>query len=321
MRGLRKSRSVAAWRAARQPHRYTPRHGAQRPGVDPLTPTLQTTLARPVEGSGVGLHSGSPVRLRLDPAEAGHGVVFVRSDLGGLRVRAHVDSVRQTRLGTTLADSNGASVATVEHLMAALWGCGVDNVDVWLDGPEVPAMDGSAAPFASMIQGAGLRQLDEPRRAIRILRPVVVDEGDRRIAIRPAERLSVGFEIRFEHPAIGRQVCGFGGASEEFVEKVAPARTFGLESDVRALREAGFALGGSLDNAVVVGSDAVLNEGGLRMPDELVRHKVLDCLGDLYLAGGRVLGHVDALRSGHRLTIALLRAVFADDANWCWQER
>jgi len=287
---------------------------------DTVTDALQTTLRKSISCAGIGLHSGSEIHLTLHPASADSGISFVRSDLAGLAIPARYDLVTDTFLGTSLARDGVAQVATVEHLMAALWGCGVDNVVVELDGPEVPAMDGSSEPFVFLIECAGIEELEALRRSIRVLRPVSVDDGDKRIALHPAEALSVQFEIDFDNPVVGRQAFNFVGADGLFKTDLSRARTFGFEAEVAAMREAGLARGGSLDNAVVVGADRVLNEDGLRFRDEFVRHKVLDCLGDLFLAGARIIGRVEAVRAGHRLNNELLQALFADQANWCYDD-
>ncbi len=285
-----------------------------------MTDVSQTTLRKSISCAGIGLHSGSEIHLTLHPASADSGISFVRSDLAGLAIPARYDLVTDTVLGTSVARDGVAQVATVEHLMAALWGCGVDNAVIELDGPEVPAMDGSSEPFVFLIECAGIETLKAPRRSIRVLRPVSVDHGDKRISVTPAETLSVRFEIDFENPIIGRQVFDFKGVNGYFKSELSRARTFGLEAEVAAMHEAGLARGGSLDNAIVVGADRVLNEDGLRFNDEFVRHKVLDCLGDLFLAGAPILGRVEAVRAGHQLNNELLHALFADQANWCYDD-
>lgn len=280
----------------------------------------QTTLRRAIDCRGIGLHSGGEVQMTLRAAPAGTGIVFRRGDLGGERVPARYDRVAETRLCTSLEGDSGARVRTVEHLMAALWGCGVDNLLVDLDAEEVPAMDGSAEPFAFLVDCAGLEELDAPRRVVKVLRPVSVSEGESRIALLPDHGMSIRCEIAFDHSAIGAQACEFVPANGAFRHEVARARTFGFESDIAALRAAGLARGGSLKNAVVVGEDGVRNEEGLRFRDEFARHKALDCLGDLYLAGARIVARVEAVRAGHALNNRLLRALFADSANWCFAD-
>ncbi len=252
------------------------------------------------------------------PADS--GITFVRTDLAGLSIPARHDLVAETVLGTTLVADSGASVATVEHLMAAFWGCGVDNVMVELDGGEVPVMDGSSEPFVFLIECAGLEILAATRRQIRVLRPVVVEQGDKRIALYPDDTPSVHFEIAFDNPVIGCQALSFIGVNGAFRHDIASARTFGFEAEVAAMHAAGLARGGSLDNAIVVGEENILNQDGLRYDDEFVRHKVLDCVGDMYLAGGRIVGRIEAVRAGHELNNALLRALFADQENWCYED-
>ena len=282
-----------------------------------MTGTNQTTIRDAISCAGVGLHSGSTTRLTLQPAAANTGIVFVRSDLGGAAVAARYDLVADTTLGTTLEAEDGTTVSSVEHLMAALWGCGIDNLVIELDRPEVPALDGSAEPFVFLLECAGRHELAAPRHAIRVLRPVSVADGDKRIALIPDHELSVRFEIAFDNPVVGRQTLDLACVDGAFKAELARARTFGFLAEVASMREAGLAGGGSLENAVVVGDDRVLNDGGLRFPDEFVRHKVLDCLGDLYLAGAPLVCRVEAECSGHKLNNAVLRALFADDANWC----
>lgn len=285
-----------------------------------MTDAYQTTLRKSIGCAGIGLHSGSEIHLTLHPAPADSGITFVRSDLAGIEIPARYDLVTDTTLGTSLASDGAAQVATVEHLMAALWGCGVDNVVVELDGPEVPVMDGSSEPFVFLIECAGIETLDATRRSIRVLRPVSVEEADKQITLHPSDALSVRFEINFDNPVVGHQAYDFVGIDGLFKSDLSRARTFGFEAEVAAMHKAGLARGGSLDNAVVVGADRVLNEDGLRFRDEFVRHKVLDCLGDLFLAGARIIGRVEAVRAGHRLNNDLLRSLFSDSANWCFDD-
>jgi UDP-3-O-[3-hydroxymyristoyl] N-acetylglucosamine deacetylase len=219
-------------------------------------------------------------------------------------------------LGTTLGDRQGVGVGTVEHLMAALWGAGVDNLMVELNGPEVPIMDGSAEPFSFLLDCAGVIQQDAPARVIRVLRPVSIEDGDKRVEILPDDDFSIEFAIDFDSPLVLRQNLVFESGRGRFRGELSRARTFGFLRDVTAMRAAGLARGGSLDNAVVIDDDRVLNEDGLRFTDEFVRHKVLDLIGDLYLAGAPLIGQVIAHRAGHGLNNRLLRALFADAANW-----
>jgi UDP-3-O-[3-hydroxymyristoyl] N-acetylglucosamine deacetylase len=281
--------------------------------------THQTTLAGPAVCAGVGLHSGARARMTLRPAPADTGVVFRRVDLKGADnvIPLAPDAVTETRLGTTIANGRGASVATTEHFLAAVVGLGVDNLVVDIDGPEVPAMDGSAAPFARLIARAGLERLAAPRRVIRVLKPVEYVAADgRRARFEPAERPEIDIEIDFASDAVGRQRFEFAPDADTFADAVAPARTFAFASDVDALREAGLARGGSLENCVVIADGKVVNEEGLRFDDEFARHKALDALGDLALAGRAIFGRYVAERPGHAVNNAALRTLLADDSAW-----
>ena len=281
-----------------------------------MTAILQKTIKSPISCTGIGLHSGINVNMALRPAPVGTGIVFTRIDQGNALLPAAYDLVSETRLGTTLRNGDGVGLAAVEHLMAALWGCEIDNLFVDIDGPEVPAMDGSAAPFVFLMECAGVVEQGASRQAVRVCRSVEVIDGDKRIALTPADDFSVDLLIDFDNPMIARQSSCFHGGSFAFKTEISRARTFGFANEVAALHAAGFALGGSLENAVVVGEDRVLNEGGLRYDNEFVRHKTLDCVGDLYLAGAPLLAHVDAHCSGHGLNNEVLRALFASDRNW-----
>ncbi len=281
----------------------------------------QQTLAERVSCTGTGLHSGAPVRLELLPAREGTGIVFVRTDrTHAVEIPARPVGVTSTRLATTLG-SGAASVATVEHLLAALYGLGIDNVRVSLDGPELPVMDGSAASFVYLIRSAGIRVQREPRAVLRVLAPIEVDEGDRRIRIEPARWLRVSYAVDFAHPAIGRQELKLDRLdARRFETEIAPARTFGFLQDVRALWSAGLAQGGSLHNTVLLDDTRVMNEGGLRWPDEFVRHKVLDLLGDLALLGVAIEGHVKVERGGHALHHRLVTALLDRPKAWRLRE-
>jgi UDP-3-O-[3-hydroxymyristoyl] N-acetylglucosamine deacetylase len=277
----------------------------------------QTTLLRPINCVGIALHSGEKVSLTLKPAGAGSGVVFYRTDVPGSKeILARWDNVVDTRMCTVIGNEDGLTVGTVEHLMAALSGCHVDNVIIEVNGPEVPVMDGSAQPFVFLIECAGLQEQNIPRRVIEILKPVRVEIGDKLSEIVPSENFTVGFEIDFEEKAVARQQVTVSLINGTFKKEVARARTFGFMHEVEQLRAVGLALGGSLDNAVVVEGDKILNEGGLRYEDEFVRHKVLDAVGDLALSGAVMKGHYRGVRAGHALTNQLLRALFADPTAW-----
>jgi len=283
----------------------------------------QRTLKSRIPCVGVGVHSGRRVSLTLLPAPAGHGIVFRRTDLGR-DIPALYDRVVDTKLCTTIGEGS-ARVSTIEHLMAALAGAGVDNVVIEVDGPEVPIMDGSAAPFSFLLECAGIVALETPRKVVEILRPVRVTEGKAFAELRPFDNsggsvavptLDLEISIDFAEAAIGRQTRALRLTPENFREAVAPARTFALASDINQLRELGFARGGSLDNAVVVDGSKVLNPGGLRMKDEFAAHKLLDAVGDLALAGAALHGRFVADRPGHSLNNKLLKALFARPAAW-----
>jgi UDP-3-O-[3-hydroxymyristoyl] N-acetylglucosamine deacetylase len=277
----------------------------------------QHTVGRQVTCSGVGLHTGARVQVTLVPAPEDTGIVFVRTDINDGRraeVRAHVSRVVDTNLGTTLANSYGVKVATVEHLMSALAGCGIDNVRVMLSGPEVPIMDGSAEPFVFLVECAGLAEQSAPRRYLKVRETVEVRDGAGWMRLSPAADFHVSLEIDFDNPLVSQQSKHYNFGQTSFKNTVSRARTFGFAEEVSHLRSMGLALGGSLDNAIIVDRDTVLNHGGLRYQDEFVRHKILDCVGDLYLAGTQVIGHVEGHRSGHGLNAALLRELFRRDA-------
>ena len=281
---------------------------------------FEHTLAAPAICAGVGLHTGARVRLSIRPAPARAGIVFVRTDVRDRdnRVPAAAEAVVQTRLGTVIGNADGVTVATIEHLMAAMAALGVDNAVVELDGPEVPIMDGSAAPFVRLLDRAGRRRQDVPRRAVQILQPVEVVEGDKRAALLPADRFEVAFEIAFASAAVGRQAVDVVVDEDGFREELADCRTFGFLEDVEALRRAGLARGGSLENAVVVDGDRVLNPEGLRRPDEFVRHKALDAVGDLYVLGAPIIGRFEGRYAGHGLNNAVVRALLARPQAWRW---
>jgi len=285
----------------------------------------QRTLKSTINCSGVALHSGDKISMTLLPAEPGSGIVFRRTDIagGGAEIKAVFENVVDTNMCTTLGNSDGVTIATVEHLMAALSGSGIDNALIEVNGPEVPVMDGSAAPFVFLVECAGVVEQDAPRRYIRILKTITVDDGTKSAALFPTDAaggLTAGFEIDFESPAVSRQSISVGVNDGSFKKELSRARTFGFLHEVEALREAGLAKGGSLDNAVVVSGEKILNEDGLRYDDEFVRHKVLDAVGDLYLAGGGVLGRFHGVCSGHAANNRLLHALFADDDAWCYEE-
>jgi UDP-3-O-[3-hydroxymyristoyl] N-acetylglucosamine deacetylase len=271
-------------------------------------------VVRPVETAGVGLHSGSEVRLRILPNDPDGGLVFVRLDRNGAQIPASYRLLNGTVYSTSLC--RGADgVKTVEHVLSALHGLGIDNARIEIDGPEVPIMDGSATPFVDLIREAGVRSQRRKRRYLTLTRPVRVKEGDRQILALPANDFQATYAIDFPHPSIGRQAVRLAITEETYVASVAPARTFCLLRDVEAMRRDGLALGGSLENALVVGDDGPLN-GALRFPDEFVRHKVLDLVGDLALLETPIRAHIIAFKGGHRLHAALLRRIMATRASW-----
>jgi len=288
----------------------------------------QKTLRAPIGCSGVGLHSGKAINMTLKPAPIGFGVAFRRTDVTDRDslVPAHFDTVVDTRLCTCVGNAAGVTVGTIEHLMSALAGSGIDNVLVEIDGPEVPVMDGSSHPFVFLIECAGVVAQEAPRRAIKILEPVSVSEGGASARLDPADDgFSVSFEIDFPVAAIGHQTFEIDFPVTDtpaglYRGELAPARTFGLLEDVERLNRMGLALGGSLANAVVIGGGKVMNEEGLRFDDECVRHKALDAVGDLALAGAPIIGRFSGFKSGHAHTNLLLRALFARRDAWCWVE-
>lgn len=257
------------------------------------------TINANVSISGIGLHSGIYTRVALHPAAAGNGITFVRSDLDGLRIPALQASTTALDYATTVGKDDVA-VGTVEHLLSAIMACGITDVEIHIDGPEVPIIDGSALPFMHLIDAAGVRELGSTVRALRIKEPIEVVDGDKSIRIAPASRLILKYKIDFDHPAIGREAFQFDFEHDNFLRKIAPARTFGFMRDVEKLRAAGLARGGSVENCIVLDDKGVVN-GPLRFKDEFVRHKILDLLGDLALVGRPIVGEITANRAGHAL--------------------
>ncbi len=274
----------------------------------------QRTVRRHVSCAGIGLHSGNKVTLSLKPAPAGTGIRFRRVDLGGVEIPASVGNLAGIQYATGLA-RNEASVDTVEHLLAALVALGVDNVVVELNYPEVPIMDGSASPFVYLIQEAGIRPLAAPRRYLKVVRPISLSRGEKRIALFPSDHFKVTYSISFDHPLLRHQARTLQVTEGSFVEEIAPARTFGFLKEVELLRRNGLALGGSLENAVVLGETGVLNNS-LRFEDEFVRHKILDAVGDLALVGYPIIGHLVAHRAGHGLHTAFARRIVEESDAW-----
>jgi UDP-3-O-[3-hydroxymyristoyl] N-acetylglucosamine deacetylase len=274
----------------------------------------QRTLRRQVSCAGIGLHSGNKVTLSLKPAPANSGIRFRRTDLGNLEIQANVANLAGMHYATGLAQNEG-SVETVEHLLAALVSLGVDNVVVELNYPEVPIMDGSAAPFVYLIQEAGVRSLGVPKRVLKVLQPLELTRGDKRIALYPCDHFKISYSISFDHPLLRHQARTLSVSEESFVEDIAPARTFGFLKEVELLRQHGLALGGSLENAIVIGETGVLNNQ-LRFEDEFVRHKILDAIGDLALVGYPIVGHLVAHRGGHALHTAFAAKLLEQRHAW-----
>jgi UDP-3-O-[3-hydroxymyristoyl] N-acetylglucosamine deacetylase len=275
----------------------------------------QTTLSKTLHCTGAGLHSGRPVSLTLHPAPANHGLRFVRTDLPGRPVlRAHVSQVVDTVRATTLGEGS-ATLSTVEHLLAAFWGLGVDNALIYVDGPEVPIMDGSAAPFADLLARAGFQTLPWPRAHVVVQQAVEVRDGDQFMRVTPGKPM-LTYSIDFPHPLIRRQRYSVSLTPESFRREIAAARTFGFLKEVEYLQARGLALGGSLDNAVVLDDSHVLNPGGLRFPDECVRHKILDAVGDLALLGLPLVGRVEVSRGSHALHQRFLQTLLLQESAW-----
>jgi len=280
----------------------------------------QRTLKNTIRATGVGLHSGDKVYMTLRPAPVNHGIVFRRVDLDPVvEVPAKAELVTEVTLCTGLT-CNDAKIQTVEHLMSALAGLGVDNIIVELSSAELPIMDGSAGPFVFLLQSAGIVEQDAPKRFIRVLKTVEVTEGDKVARFSPYEGYKLGFTIQFDHPMIpakqSRQEIEFSTLA--YTKEISRARTFGFMRDLEYMRERNLGLGGSMDNAIVLDEFRVLNEDGLRYADEFVRHKILDAIGDLYLAGGAILGAYEGFKSGHALNNKLVRALMADASAWEW---
>jgi UDP-3-O-[3-hydroxymyristoyl] N-acetylglucosamine deacetylase len=265
---------------------------------------------------GVGLHSGQPVTLMAQPAPAGSGIVFSRVDVPHSKpIPAHASKVSETRLGTSL-QGEGASVATVEHLMAAFWGMGIDNAYVMLDGPEVPIMDGSSEPFIEMIKLAGLKTQNRARQILEITETVTVEIGSSKLEIAPYRGFCLDIAIDYNHPKIRSQSATYDFAECQFEEALSEARTFGFAHEVEALKQMGLARGGSLQNAIVLDETDILNAEGLRSEDEFVRHKALDCLGDLFLCGYRIQGRVTAVKPGHQINTTTAQALLQQPQKW-----
>jgi UDP-3-O-[3-hydroxymyristoyl] N-acetylglucosamine deacetylase len=274
------------------------------------------TLAREITTEGVALHAGTSVRMTLAPASRDSGIVFHRADLGGKAIPARYDHVSETWLGTVIADREGVSVGVIEHLMAAIAGAEIDDLEVVLDGPEAPILDGDALSYLELLQRGRIVQSDGVRQAIKVRKRVEVEHGEASASLLPSDGREFDFEIVFPSAAIGRQTFSWRFSREGFARDIAPARTFGFVHELDALNKAGLGRGASLENTLAIDGDRLLNAPLMRFPDEFVRHKVLDAIGDLALAGVPIIGRFEGRRSGHALNNQLLRALFADPENY-----
>ena len=278
----------------------------------------QRTTVAPAIIAGVGVHTGDRVRLAVRPAAAGTGIVFVRTDIADRdnRIPVSGEAVIDARLNTMIENAAGVRLSTIKHLMAAFAALGVSNAVVEVDGPELPILDGSALQFVQLLDRAGFRRQEAPVQYIEILEPIRVQDGDKSAALLPCDRYEMRFEIDFDTPVIGNQVVDFVVDEQTFRDEIMSARTFGFAHEVEALRRAGLARGGSLENAVVIDGDQILNPGGLRMEREFVKHKALDAIGDLYVLGAPLLGRYEGVKAGHAINNLLVRALLANPQAW-----
>ena len=277
----------------------------------------QQTISKPVSISGIGLHTGIQVTMKLYPAKVDYGIKFIRKDIKDHNViEALWSNVSSTKLSTTISNQTGTSVSTIEHLMSALSGLHIDNIKIEIDGPEVPIMDGSSIKFVDLINQTSTQSLNKKRKILKVKKNIKVENNDSSVELKPNDQFSIDFEIDFPSKLVSKQSCHLQLVNGNYKTDIASARTFGFERDVDMLRSNGLALGGSLDNAVVVGESKILNSDGLRFKDEFVRHKILDSIGDLYLAGAPIQGYFLGNKSGHHLNNLLLRSLFADKNNY-----
>jgi len=278
----------------------------------------QRTLNHSIRCSGIGLHSGKKIQLVLNPAEEDAGITFSRSDLD-VHIPAKADHVTDTRLCTTIG-KDGANISTVEHLLSALAGLGIDNAHVEVSGPEVPVMDGSSAPFVFLIQCAGIKEQNKAKKVLRVLKKVEVEDGDKRCSLHPASGFRISYLLDYDHPLLRERKVSIDFSRQAYTREISRARTFGFLHEVEALQKAGLALGGSLENAIVLDQYRVVNEGGLRYEDECVRHKILDTLGDLSLSGFPIVGAFEGELTGHDMNHKLVTALLADESAWRIEE-
>ncbi len=277
----------------------------------------QQTINKSINVSGIGLHSGKKVEIKLVPAEVDHGVKFVRTDKKTENVIDAIwSNVSETVLSTTISNFRGLKISTIEHLMSALSGLHIDNLLIYINSSEVPIMDGSSKPFVDLIENVGIKVQHKKRKLLNIKKTIEVKRENSSAKIIPNNQFSINFEIDFPSQLVSKQSCQLQLINGNYKTDIASARTFGFEKDVKYLRSNGLALGGSLDNAVVIGEDKILNKDGLRYSDEFVRHKILDSIGDLYLAGSPIIGYFFGNKSGHHLNNQLLRKLFSDETNY-----
>ena len=278
----------------------------------------QKTISNKVSCKSVGLHSGDEVHMTLLPAPSDSGIIFRRTDLeeGKNEVKANYKNVVSTNLGTTISNEHGTKILTVEHLMAAIWGSGIDNLIIELDGQEIPIMDGSSKPFIFLIECAGIKIEETQRKVIEIMKKVRIEDGDKFIEVQPAKNFALDLEIEFKNEKIGKQNFSYRHDLSSFKNDISNARTFCLKEEIEHMNKLGLAKGGSLNNAIVVDGDKVVNENGLRHANEFVRHKTLDFIGDIYLSGHYIIGHFTASKAGHGINNLILREIFSNQENW-----
>lgn len=280
--------------------------------------TSQKTINSKISCSGVGLHSGVDVLISLLPAHCDTGIIFKRTDVDADKsiIKAFYKNVVATNLGTTIANEFGVKVSTIEHLMAAIWGCGIDNLVIEINGPEVPIMDGSSEPFVFLIECAGTNIQDKPRQVIEIMKKVSIEENGKSIEVSPSKEFAIDLHIDFDHKQIQQQKFDYVSTFASFKNDLCRARTFGFKHEIEKMHSMGLAKGGSLDNAILIDDNGVVNEEGLRYGDEFVRHKTLDFIGDIYLAGHYIIGHFKASKSGHAINNKILHELFKDESAW-----
>lgn len=283
---------------------------------------MQQTLKNTVTMHGIGLHSGVQITMNLSPAPVDHGIVFIRTDIksGNNVVPALWNNVIDTQLCTVIGNKDGATIGTIEHLMSAIRGLGIDNLLIEIDAKEVPAMDGSAMPFLIAMEDAGVVEQEKPKRMIKVLKDVSVEENGKRVTLKPDDACVFAGEITFDHDGIGHQRFETQLVNGNFKHDIAEARTFGFLHEAEWLKSQGLGLGGSLDNAIILDQNGVMNPDGLRFENEFIRHKLLDAIGDLYLAGAPILGLYDGVKAGHAMNNAILHELFSSDENWCYTE-